>query len=167
MAIAPYVRRDRLEKLLPHLNTTLERYNITTPLRKAHFLAQVGHESDGFNTNEEYASGAAYEWRRDLGNTQAGDGVRFKGRGLIQVTGRANYEECGRALGVDLIRNPQRLGDDDLACLSAGWFWSTRNLNPHADRDDVVRITRIINGGENGLADRRNYLARAKRVFGI
>lgn len=167
MAIAPYARRDRLEKLLPHLNTTLERYNITTPLRKAHFLAQVGHESDGFNTNEEYASGADYEWRRDLGNTQAGDGVRFKGRGLIQVTGRANYEECGRALGVDLIRNPQRLGDYDLACLSAGWFWSTRNLNPHADRDDVVRITRIINGGENGLADRRNYLARAKRVFGI
>jgi putative chitinase len=166
-AIAPYSRRDRLEKLLPHLNNTMQRYAITTPLRKAHFLAQLGHESDGFNTNEEYASGAAYEGRRDLGNTQAGDGVRFKGRGLIQVTGRANYADCGRALGVDLINNPQRLGDFDLACLSAGWFWDTRKLNNHADRDDVLTITRIINGGTNGLADRRSYLSRAKRVFGI
>ncbi|MCL1491406.1 MAG: hypothetical protein M1G31_11725 [Pseudanabaena sp. Salubria-1] len=166
-AIAPYSRRDRLEKLLPHLNNTMQRYAITTPLRKAHFLAQLGHESDGFNTNEEYASGAAYEGRRDLGNTQAGDGVRFKGRGLIQVTGRANYADCGRALGVDLINNPQRLGDFDLACLSAGWFWDTRKLNNHADRDDVLTITKIINGGTNGLADRRSYLSRAKRVFGI
>jgi putative chitinase len=165
-AIAPYSRRDRLEKLLPHLNNTMQRYTITTPLRKAHFLAQLGHESDGFNTNEEYASGAAYEGRRDLGNTQAGDGVRFKGRGLIQVTGRANYLDCGRALGVDLINNPQRLGDFDLACLSAGWFWDTRKLNGHADRDDVLTITRIINGGTNGLADRQSYLARAKRVLG-
>ncbi|GBO52772.1 phage endolysin [Pseudanabaena sp. lw0831] len=166
-AIAPYSQRDRLEKLLPHLNTTMQRYAITTPLRKAHFLAQVGHESDGFNTNEEYASGADYEGRRDLGNTQAGDGVRFKGRGLIQVTGRANYADCGRALAVDLINNPRRLGDFDLACLSAGWYWDTRKLNNHADRDDILTITKIINGGTNGLADRQSYLARAKRVFGI
>jgi putative chitinase len=166
-AIAPYSRRDRLEKLLPHLNTTMQRYAITTPIRIAHFLAQLGHESDGFNTNEEYASGADYEGRRDLGNTQAGDGVRFKGRGLIQVTGRANYADCGRALGVDLIKNPQRLGDFDLACLSAGWYWDTHKLNNHADRDDVLTITKIINGGTNGLADRQSYLARAKKVFGI
>ena len=166
-AIAPYSKRDRLEKLLPHLNATMQRYAITTPLRKAHFIAQVGHESDGFNTNEEYASGAAYEGRRDLGNTQAGDGVRFKGRGLIQVTGRANYADCGRALGVDLISNPQRLGDYDLACLSAGWYWDTRKLNEDADYDDILTITKVINGGTNGLADRQSYLARAKRVFGI
>lgn len=166
IAIAPYCRRDRLEKLLPHLNTTMQRYAITTPLRQAHFLAQVGHESDGFNTNEEYASGADYEGRGDLGNTRAGDGVRFKGRGLIQVTGRANYADCGRALAVDLINNPQRLGDFDLACLSAGWYWDTRKLNNHADRDDVLTITKIINGGTNGLADRESYLARAKRVLG-
>ena len=145
----------------------MHRYAITSPLRKAHFLAQVGHESDGFNTNEEYASGADYEWRTDLGNTKSGDGVRFKGRGLIQVTGRANYGECGRALGVDLISNPQRLGDYDLACLSAGWYWDSRNLNNFADRDDILAITKIINGGTNGLADRQSYLARAKRVFGI
>jgi putative chitinase len=166
-AIAPYSQRTRLEKLLPQLNITMQRYDITTPLRKAHFLAQVGHESDGFNTNEEYASGVDYEGRRDLGNTSNGDGVRFKGRGLIQVTGRANYGECGRALGVDLINNPQRLGDYDLACLSAGWYWDSRNLNNLADRDDILAITKIINGGTNGFDDRQSYLARAKCVFGI
>ncbi|MBD2177409.1 glycoside hydrolase family 19 protein [Pseudanabaena sp. FACHB-1998] len=166
-AIAPIADRDRLSQLLPHLNTSMQRYEINTPLRKAHFLSQTAHESDGFNTNEEYASGAAYEGRRDLGNTKSGDGVRFKGRGLIQVTGRSNYAECGQALGVDLINNPQRLGDFELACLSAGWYWDTRNLNAYADQDDVLRITRIINGGLNGLEDRQAYLARAKRVFGI
>jgi putative chitinase len=166
-AIAPYSLTSRLTQLLPHLNTTMQRYAITTPLRKAHFLAQVGHESDGFNTNEEYASGADYEWRTDLGNVQVGDGVRFKGRGLIQVTGRSNYAACGQALGVDLIGNPRRLADFDLACLSAGWYWDTRSLNNYADDDDVLTITRIINGGLNGLADRQDYLARAKQVFGI
>jgi putative chitinase len=166
-AIAPYSQPDRLVQLLPNLNMTMQRYEIITPLRKAHFLAQVGHESDGFNTNEEYASGADYEGRRDLGNTKTGDGVRFKGRGLIQVTGRSNYAACGQALGVDLISNPQRLGDFDLACLSAGWFWDTRSLNDYADSDDVLQITRIINGGLNGLDDRQDYLARAKQVFGI
>jgi len=167
IAIAPYSKRDRLTQLLPHLNTTMQRYNITTPLRKAHFIAQTAHESDAFNTNEEYASGADYEGRRDLGNTKAGDGVKFKGRGLIQVTGRSNYAACGQALGLDLISNPQRLGEYDLACLSAGWFWDKMRLNGDADADDVMTITRLINGGTNGLADRQSYLARAKRVFGI
>jgi putative chitinase len=166
-AIAPYSRSDRLANLLPHLNTTMQRYNITTPLRKAHFLAQTAHESDGFNTNEEYASGADYEWRTDLGNTRVGDGVRFKGRGLIQVTGRSNYAACGRALGVDLINNPQLLANFDLACLSAGWFWDRNQLNGDADRDDILTITKIINGGTNGFADRKSYLARAKRVLGV
>ena len=164
-AIAPYARQSRLTQLLPYLNETMQKYGITTPLRKAHFLSQTAHESDGFNTNEEYASGADYEGRRDLGNTKSG--VRFKGRGLIQVTGRSNYAECGNDLGVDLINNPQRLADFDLACLSAGWYWDTRNLNSYADDDDILRITRIINGGLNGLDDRQNYLDRAKRVFGI
>jgi putative chitinase len=165
-AIAPYCDLDRLAQLLPNLNITMQRYAINTPLRKAHFLAQTAHESDGFSTNEEYASGADYEGRGDLGNTQSGDGVRFKGRGLIQVTGRANYADCGRALGVDLINNPQRLGNFDLACLSAGWYWDTRNLNSYADLDDILTITQIINGGTNGLDDRQSYLARAKGVLG-
>ncbi|NJK35233.1 MAG: hypothetical protein HC919_09880 [Oscillatoriales cyanobacterium SM2_2_1] len=166
-AIAASSPLGRLEALLPHLNLTLDRYDITTPLRKCHFLAQIAHESDGFRTNEEYASGSAYEFRRDLGNTEPGDGRRFKGRGLIQVTGRYNYADCGRALGVDLIRAPQRLADFDLAALSAGWFWERERLNPLADRDDLTTITRRINGGFNGLEDRRNYLLRSKRTFGI
>ena len=166
-AIAPYSDPKRLTQLLPNLNTTMQRYGITTPLRKAHFIAQIAHESDAFNTNEEYASGADYEGRRDLGNTKACDGVRFKGRGLIQVTGRSNYAACGQALGVDLINNPQRLANFDLACFSAGWYWDTRSLNDYADNDDVIQITRIINGGLNGLGDRQAYLARAKQVFRI
>ncbi len=167
IAIAPRSDRDRLAQLLPHLNTTMQRYGIITPLRIAHFLAQTAHESDGFNTNEEYASGEDYEGVRDLGNTVSGDGVRFKGRGLIQVTGRFNYGECGKALGVDLINNPQRLADFDLACLSAGWYWDTRSLNGDADNDDVETVTYLINGGDNGLKDRKDYLARAKQVFGL
>ena len=166
IAIAPYSKQSRLAQLISPLNTTMQRYNITTPLRKAHFIAQIAHESDAFNTNEEYASGAAYEGRKDLGNTKTGDGVKFKGRGLIQVTGRSNYAACGQALGVDLISNPQRLAEYDLACLSAGWFWDKMRLNGDADVDDVMTITRLINGGTNGLADRQSYLARARRVFG-
>jgi putative chitinase len=163
--IAIFADLDRVAKLLPYLNSTMQRYEINTPLRIAHFLAQTAHESDGFNTNREYASGEDYEWRTDLGNTQAGDGARFRGRGLIQVTGRANVRECGEALGIDLISNPERLEDFDLACLSAGWFWDKHKLNAIADRDDVNRITRIINGGTNGLADRIDYLESAKAVL--
>jgi putative chitinase len=166
-AIAPFSSKSRLTKLLPFINQTLTEFKINTPRRIAHFIAQTAHESDAFNTNEEYASGADYEGRADLGNTQPGDGRRFKGRGLIQVTGRANYRDCGQALGVDLISNPTRLADFDLAARSAGWFWNREGLNQFADRDDVLTITRRINGGYNGLDDRKAYLSRAKRVFNI
>lgn len=166
--IAPYTAiAQSLAPLIEHLNITMARYHINTPLRKAHFLAQIAHESDGFNTTREYASGTDYEWRDDLGNIYEGDGVKFRGRGLIQVTGRANYKSCGDALGIDLIANPSRLEDYDLACLSAGWFWNQHGLNIHADFDDIRKITRVINGGFNGLQDRINYLNRAKKVFGI
>jgi putative chitinase len=140
-------------------------YDIVTPLRVAHFIAQLGHESGDFRYTEEIASGSAYEGRADLGNTQKGDGVRFKGRGLIQLTGRANYTQYGAARGRDYVTgvNPQLLSTDafvavDVAC----WFWSTRNINPLADADDIVKVTKRINGGTNGLADRRAKLVRAK-----
>jgi len=167
--ICPYADSGRLAKLAPALNATMERYAINTPLRIAHFIAQTAHESDNYNTNEEYASGEDYEGRGegDLGNIYPGDGPRFKGRGLIQVTGRTNYEECGKALGVDLINNPERLGDFDLACMSAGWFWDKMELNGDADKDDVKTITRLINGGYNGLDHRMESLENAKRVLGI
>lgn len=167
LKIAPQAPAKRMDQLAPNLIRTIIEFDITTPLRQAHFLAQIAHESDRFNAMEEYASGADYEWRDDLGNIYPGDGVRYKGRGLIQITGRTNYRDCGRALGVDLVSNPTRLADPDLASRSAGWYWSTRKLNPDADRDDVRTITRVINGGYNGLDDRIQLLAAAKRVLGI
>ena len=163
--IAVNTSGDRIAQLLPNLNLAMQRYQINTPLRIAHFLAQCAHESDGFNTNREYASGADYEGRADLGNTQEGDGVKYVGRGLIQVTGFYNYKDCGDALGIDLISSPERLEDFDLACLSAGWFWDKNNLNAIADQDDIYRITRIVNGGENGMSDRIYYLDLAKEAI--
>ena len=143
--------------------------NIDTPLRQAHFLAQVGHESGELRFREEIASGQAYEGRQDLGNTQLGDGRRFKGRGLIQLTGRANYREYGRALGreAELLEHPEVVESDATLCVDvAGWFWSKRGLNALADKDDLTAITRRINGGINGLDDRRRLLTRTKCLLG-
>ena len=173
--IATNVSWQRIDSILAPINSALIKYEINTPLRICHFIAQIAHESDGFNTNEEYASGEDYEGRTDLGNTQAGDGVRFKGRSFIQVTGRANYQALNNYLqghfpeyaGIDLINNPTLLGSDELAPIGAGWFWSTRNLNSYADADDFTSITHIINGGENGWDDRLAYLTKAKQQFGI
>ncbi|HET6421539.1 MAG TPA: glycoside hydrolase family 19 protein [Geobacteraceae bacterium] len=140
-------------------------YSINTPLRMAHFLAQVGHESGELRYCEEIASGDAYEGRKDLGNTQPGDGRRFKGRGLIQLTGRANYIAYGKARGIDYTtdQGAKLLADDpetavDVAC----WFWTTHNLNAFADKDDIITITKRINGGLNGLDNRKANLERTK-----
>ncbi len=138
---------------------------IDTLLRQSHFLAQVGHESGELNYTEEIASGNAYEGRTDLGNTEPGDGQKFKGRGLIQLTGRANYAAYGSAIGVNLIDgdDSRRIATDpELAVDVACWFWASRQLNQFADRDDIEEITRRINGGLNGLADRERQLGRAK-----
>ncbi|MGZ8218147.1 glycoside hydrolase family 19 protein [Methylomagnum sp.] len=138
---------------------------INTPLRQAHFLAQVGHESGEFRYSEEIASGAAYEGRKDLGNTQPGDGKRFKGRGLIQLTGRTNYTNYGKARGNDYTTDATAplIASDPFLCVDvSGWFWDTHKLNALADQDDVLTITKRINGGTNGLDDRKAKLARAK-----
>lgn len=144
-------------------------FGIVTALQKAHFLAQVAHESDGFKTATEYASGRAYEGRADLGNVQPGDGVRFKGRGLIQLTGRENYAAFSNAMGQGdyLVRNPEKVATLPWAATAAGWYWQRKGLNALADRDDVVAITKRINGGTNGLADRKARLARAKALLGL
>jgi putative chitinase len=134
-------------------------------LRFAHVIAQLGHESDGFRAMEEYASGAAYEGRADLGNTQRGDGVRYKGRGPIQITGRANYRTYGRALGIDLERRPELASAPSIGLQVSAAYWTARGLNALADRDDVVAVTKAINGGDNGLSDRRARLAAAKALL--
>ena len=151
------------------LEDTCIQFGIETALQKAHFLAQVAHESDGFRTATEYASGKAYEGRADLGNVQPGDGVRFKGRGLIQLTGRENYATFSNAMGQgDLfLHKPDLVAQLPWAVSAAGWFWQRKGLNATADRDDVVAVTRRINGGTNGLEDRKRRLAQAKKLFGL
>lgn len=147
------------------LAATLDAYAINTRLRIAHFLGQTCHESAGFRTTEEFASGEGYEGRGDLGNNQPGDGVRYKGRGLLQLTGRANYREFGQKLGVDLEGNPELAAEPVLSLKIACEFWKKKNLNQFCDADDIVEVTRRINGGQNGLDDRRNYTAKAKTAI--
>jgi predicted chitinase len=156
---------DRLRQLTPSFNDVLAHCQINTPLRICHFIAQVAHESDCFNAMEEYASGEDYEGRDDLGNTQPGDGVRFKGRGLMQLTGRSNYAEFSKAMNQDFIAQPQLVGQIPFAIWVAGWYWDTRQLNEYADRDDLEGVTLRVNGGYNGLEDRRDYLQKAKSVL--
>lgn len=145
--------------------STLERYEINTMLRIAHFMGQIVHESAGMRTTQEFASGAAYEGRRDLGNTQRGDGKRYKGRGLLQLTGRANYREYGAAIGEDLEGNPELAAEPVMSLVIACEYWKKRRINPKCDRDDLIAVTRAVNGGTNGLADRRKYLGRAKTAL--
>jgi putative chitinase len=161
----PRARQEDIAKFFPPMVPSLLTYAINTPLRQAHFLAQIGHESDALRFTEELASGDAYENRADLGNRQPGDGRRFKGRGLIQLTGRANYEVYGRAKGrnfTDGDNGKVIANDPQLAVDVACWFWKTHGLNELADQDDVRAVTHRINGGLNGLPDREDYLLRSK-----
>jgi predicted chitinase len=153
----------------PRLKQVMANRHIDTPLRQAHFLAQVGHESGEFRFRAEIANGEAYQGRVDLGNLQPGDGRKFKGRGLIQLTGRANYGEYGRAIGreAELLDKPELVETDPELCVDvAGWFWAKRNLNNLADVDDLTSLTRRVNGGLNGIDDRRRLLLRAKALLG-
>lgn len=135
---------------------------LESKLRLAHFLAQLMHESDGFHAMEEYASGAGYEGRADLGNVVPGDGKRYKGRGPIQVTGRSNYRYFGRKIGIDLERRPDLAAIPSIGLHLALEYWRDRKLNTPADADDCEAITRRINGGMNGYTDRCANLAQVK-----
>lgn len=155
--------QSRAEELGLAANVHLRTYGILdNSLRLIHFLSQLAHESGNFRYMEEIASGAAYEGRKDLGNTQAGDGKRFKGRGPIQLTGRANYRRYGQQLGIDFENNPEVVAIPSIGLMVACKFWSDNGLNALADQDDLRAITRRINGGYNGLEDRKNHLAKLK-----
>lgn len=160
---------SRIRRLTPGVNATFAKFNINTKLRMAHFLAQVMHESGGFRWLRELwgptDAQVGYEDRKDLGNQRSGDGKRFMGRGLIQLTGRANYQAFSDALNVDFVTEPELIETSPYAVLAAGWFWDTCNLNALADDDGIRRITRTINGGLNGLEERVRYLDRAKLVL--
>jgi putative chitinase len=162
--ICPRSPHKTLMKYVEPLNATFKEFGIDTPGQQQRFLAQIAHESGGFFYVRELASGAAYEGRADLGNTQPGDGCKFRGRGLIQITGRANTAACSRALFGDdrLLDTPELLEQPSLATRSAGWFWKSKNLGAI---EDFERLTRRINGGTNGLADRYAYLGRAQEAL--
>jgi putative chitinase len=145
---------------------------IDTGPRIAEFLAQACLETDYFKTLEEYASGKAYEWRKDLGNTVAGDGVRFKGRGIFQCTGRSNYAAYGRRLGLDLLKEPALAARPDISMRIAVLYWNDKGLNAFADRGDTKAISRAINRGNphatgkaNHEADRIRIAAAARAIF--
>ncbi len=154
---------------VPVLNTAMQRYQIVGAKRAAAFIAQIGHESGQLQWVREIwgptPAQAKYEGRADLGNTGVGDGFKFRGRGLIQVTGRDNYEACGEALGLDLITHPELLEQPQHAAMSAAWFWKQKGLNDLADRDQFNTITRRINGGLNGLAARLALWEKAQAVL--
>ena len=172
------ITKEQLIRIMPHAKSRADQYinyingyakdfGITTPLRMAHYLAQIAHESGELRYTQEIASGKEYEGRKDLGNTQKGDGVRFKGRGLIQITGRANYQAYAAFCGFDVVSNPELLERPLGAVRSSMWFWQKHGLNALADKVKVRAITRRINGGYNGLEDRELYLARAKSTLGV
>lgn len=152
---------------------------ITTPSRVAAFVAQIGHESGRLSHVREIwgptPAQTRYEGRKDLGNTQSGDGFRYRGRGLIQITGRANYRALGQALGADFEVRPELLEQPDYAALSAAHYWSSRGLNELADAGDFEAISDLINigrrtraaGDANGFADRLALYERARRILEV
>ena len=156
---------SRIQLYTPLLVAMFEEFQINTPQRIRMFLAQIGHESGQLRYTEELASGKAYEARRDLGNTVAGDGVRYKGRGLLQITGRSNYSQCAVDLGLPLVENPELLAQPEPAARSAGWYWNKHNLNSLCDQGLFELLTRRINGGLNGYPSRRQLYNMAFDVI--
>lgn len=173
-----------IPNLVEWMNKICPTYEIDTPQEYAHFLAQACHETDHFKTLLEYASGMAYEDRADLGNKQPGDGVKYKGRGIFQITGRSNYLQLGiiKAHRDLFINKPELLEQPEYATWSACEYWKTRGLNDaanHADTDilkkkyrgNVIDVSPVefisitINGGYNGMDDRKRYYLIAKSVL--
>jgi putative chitinase len=196
-----------MKSLATKYKTLLNRNGINTPLRLAHFFAQIHHESGGgkrlvenlnyskdgllkifrsdFDTNKdrrlspteirvaemlarkpEQIANFVYANQNGNGGVNSGDGWRFKGRGYIQITGRANYRELSKDVGIDFVSKPELLEQEVNAMISAVWFWTDKKINQVADRDDLNRVTRIINGGFNGIEERKDLLDYYKRYFG-
>jgi putative chitinase len=169
LAEATGARIDRATTFLPFIEDAMHEFQINTPARVAAFLAQIGHESGGLHWLVELwgptPTQARYETRYDLGNVAPGDGYKYRGRGIIQITGRDNYRRAGEALGVDLIAQPELLGEPGFACRSAAWFWSAHGCNELADAGKFEAITKRINGGLNGYPERLGLWEKAKEVL--
>ena len=168
LKVAP--KSEKVSEIVPDwFNKYSCKYEVNTPLRVAAILAQLIVESDSFRATREYASGGAYEGRKDLGNIFPGDGKLFKGRGYIQITGRNNYRSVSKALFGDdtLLKNPDLLATPQYVMLSAFWFWNDRGLNHYSDIQYVETITKRINGGLNGFADRVHFYNLLCLEFGL
>ncbi|MEP0546747.1 MAG: glycoside hydrolase family 19 protein [Rhodothermales bacterium] len=173
--IMPNLKSERRVAFMPHLHAAMEEFEINTPLRQAAFLAQLAHESGEFRYMEEIWGPTAAQKRyeppsslaRRLGNTEPGDGFRYKGRGPIQVTGRDNYRRYGGLLGLDLEAEPEQAATPEVGFRIAGLYWHKNGLNELADVEHFKTITKRINGGYNGLEDRRRYYERARTALGI
>lgn len=198
IALIPDVTWNYAKKYVPLFETVLPQYDINTPLRKAHFLAQVAHESGGFKyvvENLNYSAKAlygvfrkyfptmdaanlyarqpqkiadkVYANRMGNGNETSNDGWNYRGRGLIQLTGKGNYQALSSTTGKNFIATPELVEQPEWALTSACWFWNNRNINKYADADDIHMVTKLINGGTNGLANRQHYLDEFKKLYSI
>lgn len=167
--LCPQTRTVKLAEAVGPLNDAMAEFEVNNVARETAFLAQLAHESMGFQLTKELwgptKAQEGYEGRLDLGNTEPGDGKRFMGRGYIQITGRANYKEAGVYLGLDLLNQPELLEIPSNAARVSGWFWHTRNLNARADVGDFRGVTKKINGGVNGWADRLAYFEKAQQIL--
>lgn len=166
-ACFPRTDKHRIEKYFEPMAKTLKVFDIDTAERMACFFAQIGHESLDLIYVKEIASGKAYEGRKDLGNIQQGDGVKYKGRGFIQITGRNNYQRLSDWANEDFVSNPEKLTEPAYACMASGWFWMDKRLNTLADEMKFETITKRINGGLNGYADRLRRLEECKKALGL
>jgi len=156
---------ERAAEVAPFVSEAMQIAGIDTVNDKAAFVAQLMHESAAFRYNEEIHDGSNYEGRRDLGNTQPGDGRRFKGRGFIQLTGRANYEAASRDLGIDFVNNPDLAANDANAAKVAAWYWQQRNISVYGDAGDIVKVSKLVNGGTNGLEQRKELFYAGVEIF--
>jgi predicted chitinase/energy-coupling factor transporter ATP-binding protein EcfA2 len=173
--LMPNIRAESLDLYLPHIQQAMKEFDINTPARQAAFLAEVAHGTAELRFVEEIWGPTAAQRRYDppsylsraLGNTEPGDGKRYKGRGVFQITGRANYKKYGDMLGVDLVNNPELVTKPELVFRIGALVWKQRNLNELADKWNLTQITRVLNGGTSGLEDRRRYYERARSLLGV
>lgn len=166
--IIPKATAAKINVYAPLLSKFMAQYKIVGLHREAAFLAAIAHESDNLEKTVEDGNDAyfkRYEGNKNLGNTKPGDGLRFKGRGLIQITGRWNYTALSKTANIDFVASPKLLEEPVAAVISACWFWNFKKLSPLADQDEFKEITRLVNGGYNGWANRQALYLHAKNIL--
>lgn len=165
--ISPFIKLKDAEKVAQILNERGNEFGIVNKFRLCAFMATIIHESGCFRYTKELASGRAYEFRTDLGNTPIddGDGAKYKGRGFIQITGRTNYEKVQEALHVPCVEHPELLENYPLCLVASLWWWKNNGCNQLADRDNIELVTKRVNGGYNGLSERKKYYDMAKKYI--